>query len=64
MRYTAEGLLDGTDWTYEEEFDLLKQEITLIADQCRVDETKKMVNRIEVRSQCQLRANCCSSIIL
>ncbi|KAF9512544.1 hypothetical protein BS47DRAFT_1054816 [Hydnum rufescens UP504] len=42
-----EGLVEGTDWTYEEELDLLRQEITVIADQCRADETKKMINHIE-----------------
>ena len=43
-----EALLKDTDWTYEDELELLKQEIKLVADQCRADETKKMVNQAEV----------------
>lgn len=43
-----EALLKDTDWSYEEELELLKQEISLVADQCRADETKKMVNHSEV----------------
>ncbi|KAG8900267.1 Dynamin-like GTPase that mediates homotypic ER fusion [Tulasnella sp. 403] len=35
------------EWTYEEEFQQLKHEMGLVADQCRKDETKKMVNAIE-----------------
>jgi len=44
----AEVKLKETDWQYEDEYELLKEDITLIADQCRSDETKKMVNVIEV----------------
>lgn len=36
-------------WTFEDEFGLLREEISSIADQCRRDETKKMVNAVEVR---------------
>lgn len=43
-----EVLLDDTDWTYEDEFALLTEEVKSVADQCRKDETKKMVNLIEV----------------
>ncbi|KAG8882818.1 Dynamin-like GTPase that mediates homotypic ER fusion [Tulasnella sp. 332] len=35
------------DWTYEEEFEQLKHEMSLVADQFRKDETKKMINNIE-----------------
>ncbi|KAI0786786.1 root hair defective 3 GTP-binding protein [Abortiporus biennis] len=42
-----EALVEDTDWSYEEEFSLLKEEIKSVADQCRKDETKKMVNVIE-----------------
>ncbi|KAI0730269.1 root hair defective 3 GTP-binding protein [Fomitopsis betulina] len=42
-----EALVEGTDWTYEEEYELLQQEIRSVANQCRKDETKKMVNTIE-----------------
>jgi protein SEY1 len=37
-----------TDWSYEDELESLKEDITLIANQLRSDETKKMVNLIEV----------------
>lgn len=43
-----EALVEETDWTYEDEFTLLKEEIRGVADQCRKDETKKMINAIEV----------------
>lgn len=43
-----EALIEDTDWTYEDEFGLLKDELKSVADQCRKDETKKMVNAIEV----------------
>ena len=35
-------------WQWEEEFRLLRDEIRSVADQLRKDETKKMVNAIEV----------------
>ncbi|KAJ3734175.1 RHD3/Sey1 [Lentinula guzmanii] len=39
---------DGkTEWNWEEELELLKEEVKSVADQCRKDETKKMVNAIE-----------------
>lgn len=44
-----EALVEDTDWSYEEELGLLKEEMKSVADQCRKDETKKMVNVIEVR---------------
>lgn len=43
-----EALVEGTDWTWEDEFELLKEEVEAVADQCRKDETKKMLNLIEV----------------
>ncbi|QRW11732.1 GTP-binding protein [Ceratobasidium sp. AG-Ba] len=43
----AEALLPETDWAYDEELELLRQEFILVADQLRADETKKMVNHIE-----------------
>ncbi|KAF8595084.1 root hair defective 3 GTP-binding protein [Ceratobasidium sp. AG-I] len=43
----AEALLPDTDWTYDEELELLRQEFGIVADQLRADETKKMVNQIE-----------------
>ncbi|KAI0335152.1 root hair defective 3 GTP-binding protein [Cubamyces sp. BRFM 1775] len=42
-----EALVEGTDWSYEEELQLLREEARSVADQCRKDETKKMVNVIE-----------------
>lgn len=44
----TEAKLEDTDWVWEEELELLREEIRSIADQCRADETKKMVNLIEV----------------
>ncbi|KAJ4479936.1 protein SEY1 [Lentinula aciculospora] len=39
---------DGnTEWNWQEELELLKEEVKSVADQCRKDETKKMVNAIE-----------------
>ena len=42
--------MEGTDWVWEDEMESLKEEISHLADQCRKDETKKMINLIEVRS--------------
>ncbi|OBZ70637.1 Protein SEY1 [Grifola frondosa] len=42
-----EALVEGTEWSYEEELTLLREEVRSVADQCRKDETKKMVNVIE-----------------
>ncbi len=42
-----EALVEGTDWGYDEEYGLPKEEVKSVADQCRKDETKKMVNVIE-----------------
>lgn len=39
------------EWSYVDEFEQLKHEMQLVADQCRKDETKKMVNSIEVSSR-------------
>lgn len=35
-------------WNWEEELGLLREEVRSVADQLRKDETKKMVNTIEV----------------
>jgi protein SEY1 len=43
-----EATVEGTEWSWEDEMRLLKEEVGIIADQCRKDETKKMVNLIEV----------------
>ena len=45
-----EALVEDAEWSYEDEFGLLRDEVRSVADQCRRDETKKMVNVIEVRS--------------
>ncbi|KAG1752797.1 root hair defective 3 GTP-binding protein-domain-containing protein [Suillus lakei] len=42
-----EVLLEDTDWTWQDELESLREEIGNVADQCRKDETKKMVNLIE-----------------
>ncbi|KAG2128946.1 RHD3/Sey1 [Suillus bovinus] len=39
--------LEDTDWTWQDELGSLREEIGNVADQCRKDETKKMVNLIE-----------------
>jgi len=44
----VEVMVEGTDWSWEEELALLKEEVGSVADQCRKDETKKMINTIEV----------------
>ncbi|GHJ84624.1 hypothetical protein NliqN6_1026 [Naganishia liquefaciens] len=46
--------LKDTDWQFEDELKLLRDDIKLIADQCRADETKKMVNAIERNLRKQL----------
>lgn len=43
-----EAFVEETDWVWEDELESLKEEIGSVADQCRKDETKKMINRIEV----------------
>ncbi|KAJ7121271.1 RHD3/Sey1 [Mycena crocata] len=42
-----EATVEGTDWTWEDDMISLKEEVGSVADQCRKDETKKMVNLIE-----------------
>ncbi|PPR02965.1 hypothetical protein CVT26_004909 [Gymnopilus dilepis] len=42
-----EATIEDTDWNWEEELHLLEDEINVVADQCRKDETKKMLNQIE-----------------
>lgn len=44
----TEAKLEDTDWVWEDELELLREEISSVADQCRADETKKMVNQTEV----------------
>ncbi|KAG5729475.1 Protein SEY1, partial [Termitomyces sp. T112] len=43
----TEAFVEGTDWVWEDELESLKEEVRGVADQCRKDETKKMVNLIE-----------------
>lgn len=45
--FPIEILLKDTDWQYDDELHLLREDIHLIADQLRADETKKMVTVIE-----------------
>jgi hypothetical protein len=42
-----EAMVEGTDWSWEDEFELLKEEMESVGNQCRKDETKKMINTIE-----------------
>ena len=43
--------VEGTGWEHEHELALLDEDLALIGDQRRSDETKKMVNAIEVCPQ-------------
>lgn len=58
FRICSEIQLKDTDWQYEDELDSLRDDIKLIADQCRADETKKMVNAIEVSHDLGLALHC------
>jgi len=49
-------MIENTDWEYEHEQASLDEDLKLIADQLRSDETKKMVNMAEVRDQFKKRA--------
>ena len=40
--------MEDADWEYEHELALLEEDLRLIADRLRADETKKMINAIEV----------------
>lgn len=42
-----EAKLEDSDWVWEDELGLLRDEVNSVSDQCRADETKKMVNQIE-----------------
>ncbi|KLO18325.1 root hair defective 3 GTP-binding protein [Schizopora paradoxa] len=42
-----EARLEDSDWVWEDELELLREEVKSVSDQCRADETKKMVNQIE-----------------
>ncbi|KAG6850134.1 Dynamin-like GTPase that mediates homotypic ER fusion [Arthromyces matolae] len=42
-----EALVDGTDWVWQDELESLEEDVRAVADQCRKDETKKMINLIE-----------------
>ncbi|WVQ81742.1 protein SEY1 [Cryptococcus sp. DSM 104549] len=46
--------VEDTDWEYEHELALLEEDLKHIADRCRADETKKMVNTIERNVKRQL----------
>lgn len=48
-------------WNWEEELGLLKEEVKNVADQLRKDETKKMVNAIEVSRRIILASKSCIS---
>ena len=48
MNGAKEALIEGTDWSWQEELRLLEEEVQHVANQFRKDETKKMLNSIEV----------------
>ncbi|KZP16649.1 RHD3-domain-containing protein [Athelia psychrophila] len=41
------AVVKGTDWTRDDEMNLLSKEIVVVGDQCRKDETKKMLDLTE-----------------
>ncbi|PAV18578.1 root hair defective 3 GTP-binding protein [Pyrrhoderma noxium] len=43
----TEAKLEDTDWVWEDELELLREEISSVSDHFRADETKKMINSIE-----------------
>lgn len=45
-----EAKLEDTDWAWEDELELLREEMRTVSNQFRADETKKMLNLIEVSS--------------
>lgn len=45
----TEACIEEKEWSWEEELALLREEIANVAEVFRKDETKKMVNLIEVR---------------
>ncbi|KAI5118453.1 hypothetical protein M0805_006272 [Coniferiporia weirii] len=49
-----EAKLEDTDWAWEDELELLREEIGIVSNQCRADETKRMVNLIERNLKKQL----------
>ncbi|KZP11505.1 RHD3-domain-containing protein [Athelia psychrophila] len=42
-----EDIVEGTGWTWDDEMNLLSNDITSVGDRCRKDETKKMLDHIE-----------------
>ena len=50
VEVSREVCIEDKSWSWEEELSLLQEEIKNVADVFRKDETKKMVNRIEVCS--------------
>ena len=50
VEVAREVCIEDKDWNWEEELSLLKEELENVANVFRKDETKKMVNLIEVRS--------------
>jgi hypothetical protein len=59
MDGTKEALIEGTDWSWQGELRLLKEEVQQVANQFRRDETKKMLNSIEVSV-----FNCCQTSLI
>ena len=46
------------EWSWREEEELLKDDVSAVASQMRADETKKMVNQIEVCGQILALGHC------
>ena len=47
-------VLQDTDWSFDDSLATLRADITSIATDCRVEETKKMITSIEVSFPCYL----------
>jgi len=54
LRKLAEMQFKDASWSYDDELRSLRRDLKLIADQCRSDETKKMINSIERNVKKQL----------
>ena len=50
VEVAREVCIEDKSWSWEEELSLLQEEVENVADVFRKDETKKMINRIEVCS--------------
>ncbi|KZP16653.1 hypothetical protein FIBSPDRAFT_865798, partial [Athelia psychrophila] len=45
-----EAILEASGWTWDDEMNLLRGDVTSVGGQCRKEKTKKMLDLIEVSS--------------